>query len=125
MTLLNDAQLAKVRAVRALHWTRPFSVETFTPPEDDAGDYYAGTPAPVTAMSFSGSWVWPSELSRQGSPGGVMADADLILHCSIVYSGALAGPTKRLLVEGQHLKVTSLSTFFEGAELVVTAKKVG
>lgn len=124
MTLLNDSQLVKLRATRARHWTRPFVVETFTPPEDDTADYYASTPASATQVTLSGSWVWQQELMRQGAPGGVLSQADLVLHCANTHSGTIANPKTRLLVDGQHLAVTSLSLFFEGAELVVTAKKI-
>ena len=123
MTLLNSTQTAYLATVRSRLWTRAFTIETTDEPRTTWNPY--SSPSEPTVSIASGDWRWNEELERRGSPGGTFIESDLILNCSIVYSGALMHSGAQIRVDGKLLAITRMAAYLESQEIELHAKRVG
>lgn len=117
---LTNVQRARIKAVRALAWNRPFTVETVA--RTEGPDAYDQTDTTTTA-TLKGDWTWRDQIQNEGSPGGVITTADLLLATDIDHYDALKAAA-RLVVDGIRCSIKNVNPFPDSGEVVVTGMKV-
>ena len=120
---LSAAQIAQIKAVRALAWNRDFTVI-----RNQAGEAAELYDDPTTLASgttaLKGDWAWKGQQEFRGGPGGIFEHADLTLATDIVNSGALVAPGVRLVVDGITLAPTRVIPVQDSGEILVAAVRV-
>ncbi len=120
---LSAAQIARIKAVRALAWNRDFTVirkqvGQMAEMYDDPATLASGT------QVLQGDWAWRGQQEFRGGAGGVFEHADLMLATDIVNSGALVAPGARLVVDGITCSITRTAPYPDSGEIVVSAVSV-
>jgi hypothetical protein len=122
---LSPAQIARIKAIRARAWNRPFTVLHTVMVEPT--EYY-DTPASVlysgSSVVMSGDWTWRGQFENRGEAGGVIQHGDMTLATDILYSGDLMQAGTRLLVDGITVAVIRASPYPDSGEIVVNAVRV-
>lgn len=121
---LTPAQTARIKAVRAKAWNRPFTVKSHTLADPDMQDYYDPAVIASGTQVLSGDYTWRDQQEMRGSPGGVMETADLILATDILNSGALVQSGVRLVVDGIEVSVSRATPYPGTGEIVIAAMRV-
>lgn len=120
---LTPAQIARIKAVRARAWNRPFTV--YRDVRAAPVDYY-DVPAQLASGNtvLSGDWAWRGQTQNRGDAGGSIQHADLDLATDILHSGDLMQEGTRLIVDGITVAVVRASPYPDSGEIVINAVRV-
>jgi hypothetical protein len=126
VTLLNAFQQEGLQSVRALAWTRPFTIKTYpvidhdpTPTEFDA--YADHDPDDIESTSAFGDWLWKAEQEGVATEGGPALQTKLTLNCSIDHQALLFAERARVVVDGIECAIQKVSSFPESGEIELEA----
>lgn len=121
---LTAAQIATIKAVRALAWNRDFTVVSGAQAGEPADLFDEPTALSSGSTTLQGDWAWRGQQEFRGGPGGIFEHADLMLATDIVHSGALVASGVRLIVDGITVSVTRSAPYPDSGEIVIAAVRV-
>ena len=120
--MLTTAMKAAIKAARARAWTKAFTLETVSRVEGD--EYYEDPTDTITSVNLLGDYTWNPQYKSRSFIGGETTEADILLACDIVYSGALIHSGARIVVEGMRCAILSVNPYLDSGEVVISGRKI-